>query len=91
MKDKWEEITFTVTCTMRRRWAAQFIGMLRKMERLGGVGASRTLQFFSDGDGDYRPKFTVEGDTPEPAVGITLDSVSENANEFSKNTAFDAG
>ena len=52
-----EVITFTVTCTMKRRWAEQFIGMLDCMRRLGSMGSSRTVKFYADGDGDYRPRF----------------------------------
>lgn len=88
---KWEEITFTVRCTMKRRWAAQFLGMLKRMEILGTVGASRPVTFFSDGDGDYRPKFTVMGDVPEAAEGGTPDDVPPSADEFSRRNVFDAG
>lgn len=87
----WEEVTFTVTCTMKRRWASQFLGMLKRMQRLGGVGASRPITFFSDGDGDYRPKFEVSGNAPEPAEGLTPDDVKPGADEFSRNNVFDAG
>ncbi len=52
-----EIVTFTVTCKMKRRWAEQFLGMLKHMQRLGSMGSSREIAFFSDGDGDYRPKF----------------------------------
>ena len=54
--------TFTITVTMRSRWVPVFLGMLRQMERLGHIGASRTISFFADGDGDFRPKF--EWDSP---------------------------
>lgn len=65
------KLTFTVTCTMNARWAAQFLGMLTKMHQLGGWGSSRMIQFFSDGDGDFRPQFSwtpVEG-LPSPVRG----------------------
>ena len=90
--DKWETISFTIHCTMKRRWAAQFLGMLAKMQRLGGVGASRQITFFSDGDGDFRPKFEAFGDgLPNPAEGLTPDNVSPTADEFTRNSYFDAG
>ena len=88
---KWEEVTFTVHCTMRRRWASQFLGMLERMQLLGSVGASRPLTFLSDGDGDYRPTFIIDGDVPTAAQGITDNDVSETADEFSKHNCFDAG
>ncbi len=42
---------------MNDRWIPHFYGMLKKMEHLGNLGASRQITFFSDGDGDFRPKF----------------------------------
>lgn len=57
-----EGVTFTVTCTMRRRWARQFLGMLLNMQRLGVAGSSRNTTLFADGDGDFRPKFSVASD-----------------------------
>jgi hypothetical protein len=42
------------------RWAPYFCAMLRDMEFYGKVGSSRLLTFFSDGDGDYRPKFEFD-------------------------------
>ena len=58
-----EEITFNVECTMNKRWARQFIGMLKRMQELGGVGSSREVKFFADGDGDFRPTFKIESDS----------------------------
>lgn len=55
-----EKVTFTITCTMKRRWAVQFLGMLAYMQQLGSWGSSRTVAFFADGDGDFRPKFEWE-------------------------------
>jgi hypothetical protein len=31
--------------------------MLKYMEQLGGLGSSRNVAIYSDGDGDFRPKF----------------------------------
>lgn len=42
---------------MRKRWIPSFLGMLKYMEQLGDLGASRVAAFYSDGDGDFRPKF----------------------------------
>jgi hypothetical protein len=63
-------IEFTVKCKMRARWVPHFIGMLKLMQNLGGLGGSRMIQFYSDGDGDYRPKFEFEDNMPEPAPGV---------------------
>ena len=53
-------IEFDMKITMRTRWVPHFLAMLKYMERLGSVGASRTVSFFADGDGDFRPKFEFD-------------------------------
>ena len=58
---KFEDLTFTITCTMRRRWAEQFLGLLKWWQMLGSIGSSRITLFFADGDGDFRPKFEMPG------------------------------
>ena len=55
---------FTIRVSMRKRWVPHFLGMLKYMERLGGVGASRKLTFYSDGDGDFRPRFEFDDRLP---------------------------
>jgi hypothetical protein len=53
-----EDITeFTIKCSMRSRWVPHFLAMLKYMQQLGGLGSSRMVSFYSDGDGDFRPKF----------------------------------
>lgn len=64
-----EIITFSIKCTMKRRWAKQFLGMLKYMQQLGSMGSSREVSFFADGDGDYRPRFVFSKEAPEPADG----------------------
>ena len=54
---KYPNKTFTVTCTMNERWVPHFLGMLKYMQQLGGLGGSRMVSFYADGDGDFRPKF----------------------------------
>lgn len=58
-----DEVEFTVTCRMRKRWVPHFQSMLCYMEELGNMGSSRLVSFVSDGDGDYRPKFKFDGTT----------------------------
>lgn len=60
------KITFTIKCTMNARWATQFLGMLKCMQKLGSMGSSRMVEFYSDGDGDFRPKFEWD----EATLGI---------------------
>lgn len=68
-----EVVEFTVTCKMRRRWAQQFLGMLKTMQYLGSVGRSREVTMFADGDGDFRPQFEwTDVVDAEPADPILL-------------------
>ncbi len=48
---------FTIKCEMKDRWIPHFLAMLRYMEYLGNIGSSRKVAIYSDGDGDFRPKF----------------------------------
>ncbi len=47
---------------MRERWVPHFMSMLKYMEQLGGLGGSREVGIYSDGDGDFRPKFNFSID-----------------------------
>lgn len=38
--------------------------MFEYMEQLGGMGASRYVAFYADGDGDFRPKPEITFDQP---------------------------
>ena len=49
--------TFNIEVTMQKRWIPHFLSMLKYMEQLGGLGGSRQVGIYSDGDGDFRPKF----------------------------------
>ncbi len=80
-----EVVTFTVVCTMRRRWARQFLHMLQTMQVLGSIGSSREVRFCSDGDGDYRPKF--DHDSPDGPVPLSSPIYPEKDIKL----AFDAG
>ena len=50
---------FTISVKMSERWIPSFISMLKYMEHLGNIGSSKTVSFYSDGDGDFRPVFSV--------------------------------
>lgn len=56
------EKKFTVEVQMEERWIPHFMSMLKHMEMLGGIGSSRELSFYADGDGDFRPKFKTDVD-----------------------------
>lgn len=39
--------------------------LLATWVQLGNLGGSRWTAFYSDGDGDFRPKITVDGNKPK--------------------------
>lgn len=78
------EVTFTITCTMVPRWIPYFRAMLKYMQQLGGQGSSRTVAIYSDGDGDFRPKFVWDTDDFD---NISAEPIYDNDG----NKKFDAG
>lgn len=50
-----DQVKFNLEITMPRRWVTKFLQMLDCMRWCGNVGASRTVGFYADGDGDFRP------------------------------------
>lgn len=58
---------FTIEVEMKDRWVPHFLAMLKYMEQLGGLGSSRRVALYSDGDGDFRPKFKWDGSLPSDA------------------------
>ena len=73
---------FTITVTMKDRWIPHFLAMLKYMQRLGGLGSSRMVSFYADGDGDFRPKFEWDANLPSDAKPIKDDN---------GNKSYDAG
>lgn len=61
---KYETKEFTVKCRMSERWIPHFLAMLKYMQQLGGLGGSRWVRFYADGDGDFRPKFEWDESLP---------------------------
>ena len=57
---------FNINVKMEERWIPYFQSMLMSMQQLGVLGSSRLLGFYSDGDGDFRPRF--EFDIPMKTV-----------------------
>lgn len=51
---------FTIEVEMEERWIDDFCSMLKEMERLGNIGSSKKVGIYSDGDGDFRPKFDID-------------------------------
>lgn len=92
-----DNVTLNFSMTVRKRWVPHVLGMFRRMEYLGSVGSSRMLGFYSDGDGDFRPKFDVNGvplTDDESWNGRIAKSGIRAAGEASKQTVsewYDAG
>ena len=61
---------FRITVKMQTKWVPHFLGMLKRMQYLGAIGSSRYVSIYSDGDGDFRPRFEWDRDLPEPAKPI---------------------
>lgn len=55
-------VEFTIKATMNERWIKDFCSMLKWMERCGEIGHTSIIGFYSDGDGDFRPKFDIDCD-----------------------------
>ncbi len=72
---------FNVEVEMEERWIPHFYSMLKYMESLGKMGGSRIVGLYSDGDGDYRPKFNF---------GIDVDKVEPNSDKDG-DRIYDAG
>ena len=47
----------TINVEMEERWISHFCSMLKYMQDCGNLGHSSIVGFYSDGDGDFRPKF----------------------------------
>lgn len=77
-----DEQTFTINVTMKNRWVPHFLSMLKYFQYLGGVGSSRQVTFYADGDGDFRPKFEWDKE---------LDSSAKPAKESNGDRYYDAG
>lgn len=69
-ENKFDDVTFSIKVTMRRRWVSHFLAMLKHMQQLGGWGSTRLVSFVSDGDGDFRPKFEWDAFLPFDAEPI---------------------
>ena len=52
--------TFNIEVAMEERWVDYFCSMLKWMEHCGNIGHSSLVGFYSDGDGDFQPKFKID-------------------------------
>lgn len=56
------KVKFTVECEMEERWADRFCSFLTHLATNGAYRRSEIVGFYSDGDGDFRPKFKFDRD-----------------------------
>lgn len=85
-----KEVTFNINVTMNERWVDDFCSMLRWMESCGNIGHSSLVGFYSDGDGDFRPKFEVDKEYKKTNGFWEKDY--KQSNRFPKSEViFDAG
>lgn len=54
-----KKVKFNIEVEMEERWVDDFCSMLKLMEYNGNIGHSGTIAFYSDGDGDFHPKFEI--------------------------------
>jgi hypothetical protein len=73
---------FTIEVEMKDRWVPHFLSMLKYMQQLGGMGSSRNVGLYADGDGDFRPKFKWDESLPSDATPVK---------ENDGNRLYDAG
>ena len=55
-----EVVEFDVHCKMNKAWANEFMSMLNLIQSFGELGTSEHIDIYSDGDGDFRPKFDTD-------------------------------
>ena len=66
-------IRITINADIPERWLNDFFTFLKRMEANGSVGNSEMLGFFSDGQGDFKPKFEFVGCMPRYVEAKTYD------------------
>lgn len=57
-----KNVEFNIKVTMNERWVDDFCSMLNYMQSCGNIGHSSVVGFYTDGDGDFRPKFEIDYD-----------------------------
>ena len=73
-----KKVKFTVECEMEERWKDYFLSFLKTMEFFGQAGHSELLGFYSDGDGDFRPKFNIKDTEYTPKESIVSKETTIN-------------
>lgn len=78
------DVHFTIEVTMKSRWVPHFLSMLKYMQQLGGLGGSREVGIYSDGDGDFRPKFNWD-------AGLLPEGPAKPSRDNDGDRLYDAG
>lgn len=73
---------FTIDCEIPERWVNDFCAMLKTMEYFGDLGHSGVVGIYSDGDGDFRPRFNIK---------TIYDENRTPLDKYKPMTIFDAG
>ena len=60
MRNISKKVQLNIKATIDERWVNDFCSMLKWMETCGNLGHSSVVGFYSDGDGDFRPKFEFD-------------------------------
>jgi hypothetical protein len=55
-----ENRKFIIECEVPESWVNDFCTMLYTMQHFGNQGSSRVVGIYSDGDGDFRPRFNIK-------------------------------
>lgn len=78
-------VKFNIEVTMEDRWVNDFCSMLKWMEHCGTIGHSSFVGFYADGDGDFRPKFSIGIDFEQK------DGIPKSKIVWKPEIMFDAG
>ena len=83
-----------ISCEMEERWFPYFLKMLQSAEQNGNIGHSCMVGIYADGDGDFRPKFNIDGVSVLEMLEETKNIEPINTNNhfwFNDGFFFDAG
>ncbi len=79
----YRQYDFSIRCRMKNRWTPHFLAMLKYMETLGYMGASRKVGIYADGDGDFHSQFFWDTES--------LSSDAKPIKDENGNRLYDAG
>ena len=87
MEKKFHKMNITLE-NVNQAQAIALKKMFKYMEYLGNVGSSRLCSFYADGDGDFRPKVTIDYPEELPDVpdvsGVISSAMIQDARDKGK-------